>query len=90
MRNIITAAVLGFVIITGSASAQDRAQQPAQEWTEPEPYWAEVARREARGEYDHMTGACMTKNCTFDFLILAAPIAGMIANAPAAVIVVAP
>lgn len=55
MRSIITAAILG-IITAGAAAAQDRAQD-AQEWQEPEPYWAEVARREARGEYDHMTGA---------------------------------
>lgn len=86
MRNIITA-VLAIVITAGSASAQDATRGEG----EPEQYWEEAARREARGEYEaEKRGACLTKNCTFDFLIIAAPLAGMIANAPAAVMVVAP
>ena len=74
MRSIITA---------GAAAAQDH-----QDYAEPEPYWAEAARREARGEYDDMTGACMTRDCRFDFLIIAAPLAAAIAAAPVSEVVI--
>lgn len=79
MKNVITSAFL--VILSASALLADE-----QDYQEPEPYWAEAARREARGEYEGKDySACLTHDCLFDFLIIAAPIAVSIANAPVAV-----